>query len=197
MIEYISGKLTSLSNVSAIVDVNGIGYLCFITSNTYDNCPEIGNSISLLIHFNVSENSHDLYGFLEEKERDMFRMLISISGIGPKTAISMLSNISPNEFKKRIIRSDVNMLTEVKGIGPKTAKRIIIELKDKFVQMPNDELPIEKNEKYNIILHEAFEALLALGFKSKEINKVFRSINISNNEVNTEVLIRKALKLLN
>ena len=124
-------------------------------------------------------------------------MLIGISGIGPKTAISMLSNISSNEFKKRIIRSDVNMLTEVKGIGPKTAKRIIIELKDKFVQMSDDELPIEKNEKYNIILHEAFEALLALGFKSKEINKVFRSINIANTEVNTEVLIRKALKLLN
>ena len=122
MMEYLQGKLHSKAQNIAIIDVNGMGYLCHITSNTYDKCPQSGEIISLLIHFHVTENSQELFGFYDEKERTMFRMLIGISGIGPKTAIAMLSSISPQEFKKRIISSEVSMLTVIPGIGTKTAK---------------------------------------------------------------------------
>ena len=151
----------------------------------------------MLIHFSVSENSQELFGFHDEKERTMFRMLIGISGIGPKTAIAMLSNISPQEFKKRIISSEVSMLTAIPGIGPKTAKRIIVELKDKFIKMADDDLPIEEGGGESPAQTEATDALVSLGFKSKDIQHVLNSIIDSDGPDNTENLIRKALKLLN
>ena len=197
MIEYLHGKLHSKNQSTVIIDVNGVGYLCHITLSTYDKCPQAGELISLLIHFSVSENSQELFGFHDEKERTMFRMLIGISGIGPKTAIAMLSNISPQEFKKRIISSEVSMLTAIPGIGPKTAKRIIVELKDKFIKMADDDLPIEEGGGESPAKTEATDALVSLGFKSKDIQHVLNSIIDSDGPDNTENLIRKALKLLN
>ncbi len=197
MIEYLHGKLHSKNKSNVVIDVNGVGYLCNITSSTYDQCPQAGELISLLIHFSVTENSQELFGFHDEKERTMFKMLIGISGIGPKTAIAMLSNISPQEFKKRIISSEVSMLTAVPGIGPKTAKRIIIELKDKFIKMSDDDLPIEEGSGGSLAQIEASDALALLGFKSKDIQHVLDSIVESDGLDKTENLIRKALKLLN
>lgn len=196
MIEFLHGKLYKKDSSSAIIDVNGIGYLCHITTSTYERCPQSGELISLLIHFNVSENSQELFGFYDEKERTMFRMLIGISGIGPKTAITMLSNISPQEFKKRIVSSEVSMLTAIPGIGPKTAKRIIVELKDKFIKMSDDDMPIEESSEIPAKT-EASDALIALGYRSKDIQNILKSIIESEGPDNTENLIRKALKLLN
>ena len=196
MIEFLHGKLYKKDSSSAIIDVNGIGYLCHITTSTYERCPQSGELISLLIHFNVSENSQDLFGFYDEKERTMFRMLIGISGIGPKTAITMLSNISPQEFKKRIVSSEVSMLTAIPGIGPKTAKRIIVELKDKFIKMSDDDMPIEESSDIPAKI-EASDALIALGYRFKDIQNILKSIIESEGPDNTENLIRKALKLLN
>ena len=197
MIEYLHGKLHSKAQNIAIIDVNGMGYLCHITSSTYDKCPQSGEIVSLLIHFHVTENSQELFGFYDEKERMMFRMLIGISGIGPKTAIAMLSNISPQEFKKRIIGSEVNMLTAIPGIGPKTAKRIIVELKDKFIKMADDDMPIEEDSSKMPAMTEASDALISLGFKFKDVQNILKSIVNNDGPDNTENLIRKALKLLN
>ena len=196
MIEYLHGKLHSKTQSSVIIDINGVGYFCHVTSSTYDKCPQDGEIVSLLIHFNVSENAQELFGFYDEKERTMFKLLIGISGIGPKTAIAMLSNISPHEFKKRIISSEVSMLTAIPGIGPKTAKRIIVELKDKFIKMPDDDMPIEESNE-TPAKTEAADALESLGFKSKDIHNILNSIIESEGPDNTENLIRKALKLLN
>ncbi len=197
MIEFLHGKLHSKAQSVAIIDVNGIGYLCHITSSTYDKCPQNGELISLLIHFHVTENAQELFGFYDEKERMMFRMLIGISGIGPKTAIAMLSNISPQEFKKRIIGSEVSMLTAIPGIGPKTAKRIIVELKDKFIKMADDDMPIEDNSGSSPAINEASNALISLGFKFKDVQNILNSIVKTDGPNSTENLIRKALKLLN
>ena len=196
MIEFLHGKLYKKDSSSAVIDVNGIGYLCHITTSTYERCPQSGELISLLMHFNVSENSQELFGFYDEKERTMFRMLIGISGIGPKMAITMLSNISPQEFKKRIVSNEVSMLTAIPGIGPKTAKRIIVELKDKFIKMSDDDMPIEESSEIPAKT-EASDALIALGYRSKDIQNILKSIIESEGPDNTENLIRKALKLLN
>ena len=197
MIEFLKGKLHSKEKNVIIIDVNGIGYLCHITSSTYDKCPQLGDIISILIHFHVTENSQELFGFYDEIERNMFRMLIGISGIGPKTAIAMLSNITPQEFKKRIIASEVNMLTVIPGIGSKTAKRIIVELKDKFIKMIDDGMPIEENLTTIPAISEASNALISLGFKLKDVQIILKSIVDNDGVDNTENLIRKALKLLN
>ena len=197
MIEFLKGKLHSKEKNVIIIDVNGIGYLCHITSSTYDKCPQLGDIISILIHFHVTENSQELFGFYDEIERNMFRMLIGISGIGPKTAIAMLSNITPQEFKKRIIASEVNMLTVIPGIGLKTAKRIIVELKDKFIKMIDDGMPIEENLTTIPAISEASNALISLGFKLKDVQIILKSIVDNDGVDNTENLIRKALKLLN
>ena len=197
MIEYIQGKLYKKNQNIAIIDVNGIGYFCHITSSTYESCPQAGEIVSLLIHFHVTENSQELFGFYDEKERTMFKMLIGISGIGPKTAITMLSNISSQEFKKRIISSEVSMLTAIPGIGPKTAKRIIIELKDKFIKMADDDMPIEEEIGIIPAMSEAKDALISLGFKPNDIQNVLKSILDIDGPDDTENLIRKALKLLN
>ena len=168
MIEFISGKLSRKSTDNVVVDANGIGYKVYISLNTYDVLPNINESVFLETFFNVSENNQDLYGFHDLLEKDLFIMLISVSGIGPKTAISLLSAVKPNDFKNRLIAGEVKMLTDLPGIGPKTAKRIIIELKDKFTESKDNDLPIEDVDTNT----DAYYALINLGFKSQNIKNV-------------------------
>ena len=192
MIEYISGKLISKTASLIIVDLNGLGYKINCTINCYDKLPNTNSKIVVLIYFHITENNQELYGFIDEEERYLFKLLIGISGIGPKTAINMLSAVPPSEFKNRLIAGEVKMLTALPGIGPKTAKRIIIELKDKFGEFDKDEMPLENDIPSN----DAFSALKNLGFDSKSVSKAISSISSDNNSIDTEEIIKKALKLL-
>jgi len=192
MIEYVSGILIKKESTFIIVDVNGIGYKIFISLNSYDKLPILNKNVSINTFFQVTENSQSLYGFIDKLEKDLFEMLISVSGIGPKTAIGLLAAVKPNEFKQRLIAGEVKMLTSLPGIGTKTAKRIIIELKDKFVKSGKDDLPLD-NDEYN---SDAFYALVSLGFKSNRVKEVIEKIVLKNKEIKTENLIKESLKKL-
>ena len=192
MIDFISGKLRRKNSNNITVDVNGMGYRIYISINTFDKLPSLNKNIFLDTYFNVTENSHDLYGFHDVLEKNLFTMLISVSGIGPKTAISLLSAVKPDDFKNRLIAGEVKMLTDLPGIGPKTARRIIIELKDKFVQSKDDGLPIEEIDNNS----DAYFALVNLGYKSQKVKEVIRKIVINNSNINTEDLIKRSLKEL-
>ena len=192
MIEYITGRVIRKKIDSIIVDVNGLGYKLYISLNTYDKLPDLNGNVSLDTYFSVSENSQDLYGFHDILEKDLFIMLISVSGIGPKTAISLLSAVKPDDFKNRLVAGEVKMLTDLPGIGPKTARRIIVELKDKFVSSDKEELPIEDSGNNS----DAYFALKSLGFKSNNINDVIRKIQKDSLDITTEDLIKESLKKL-
>ena len=193
MIEFISGKLIKKESNSILVDVSGVGYKIFISLNSYNNLCSINEHISIDTYFHVNENSQSLYGFKDKLEKELFSMLISVSGIGPKTAINLLSAVQPKDFKNRLIAGEVKMLTSLPGIGPKTAKRIIIELKDKFIKTKDDELPLEEDNK---ISKDAYNALLNLGFQSQKIREVINNISGGNKNISTEDLIKNSLKKL-
>ena len=192
MIELLTGKIIKKNPSFLVIDVHDVGLKVNITSNCYDKLPELNKKITLLIYFQVSENKFELYGFLDEIEKDLFNMLIGVSGIGPKTAINMLAAVSPSDFKNRLIAGEVKMLTSLPGIGPKTARRIIVELKDKFVSSDKEELPIEDSGNNS----DAYFALKSLGFKSNNINDVIRKIQKDSIDISTEDLIKESLKKL-
>ncbi len=192
MIVSIRGKLAKKMPDEIVIETGGLGYICFISNNTYDNLPKPGEEVSLFTHFHVTENSQQLFAFSEITEKELFLMLIGVSGIGPKTAIVLLSAVSPDEFKRRLIASEVSMLTALPGIGPKTARRIIVELKDKFVRLSKDELPKEESDVAPEV-SDAYDALLALGFQMKDIRNSITTAQSQGEKLNTEELIKEAL----
>ncbi|MEE2858935.1 MAG: Holliday junction branch migration protein RuvA, partial [Candidatus Neomarinimicrobiota bacterium] len=139
MIVMIKGNIVSKEPNEVIIEAGGLGYACKISTNTYDDLQNVNDEVELLTYFHVTENSQSLFAFSNLTEKELFLLLIGVSGIGPKTAIILLSSITPEEFKKRLIAGEVGMLTALPGIGPKTARRIIVELKDKFVKLSADE----------------------------------------------------------
>ena len=192
MIVSIRGKLTQKMPEEIIIETGGLGYVCYISNNTYDHLPKPGEEVSLLTYFHVTENNQQLFAFSELTERELFMMLIGVSGIGPKTAIALLSAVSPDEFKRRLIASEVGMLTALPGIGPKTARRIIVELKDKFVKLSKDELPKEELDVTPQV-SDAYDALLALGFQMKDIKNAISKASNQSEKLNAEELIKEAL----
>ena len=190
MIVHVSGKLVYKEPTSAIIDVNGLGYKIYISLNSYNELPNINEKVNLLTHYNISEKGHDLFGFFDSAEKKIFEMLISVSGIGPKIAINMLSVVNPNDFRERLISGEVKKLTSLPGIGPKTAKRLIVELKDKFVDSDNEDLPIDDYPDLN---NDALSALKNLGFRDKDIRKI---LNKLDPKLSTEEKIKKSLKEL-
>ena len=195
MIVNLTGILMDKSPSEIIVDVNGVGYLCYISNNTYDDLPNLNKKVSLTIYHQISENSQSLYGFSDKAEKEMFLMLIGVSGIGPKTGINLLSSVSAQEFKRRLIAGEVEMLSALPGIGPKTARRIIVELKDKFVNYSSNDMPIE-NSLNNELYKDTYNALKSLGFNHNEINKCLGKLIDKKNDFNTQDLIKESLKLL-
>ena len=192
MIVTIRGILTRKMPEEIVVETGGLGYACRISINTYDLLPKPGEEVSLLTYFHVMENSQALFAFANETERELFIMLIGVSGIGPKTAIVLLSAVSPDEFKRRLIAGEVNMLTALPGIGPKTARRIIVELKDKFVKLSADDLPREDSDVKPEI-SDAYDALLALGFQMKNIRNAIAKVRNGDKDLGAEELIKQAL----
>jgi len=192
MIVTIKGILTRKMPDEIVIEISGLGYACYISTNTYDTLPKLREEVSLLTYFHVTENSQQLFAFADVTERELFMMLIGVSGIGPKTAIVLLSAVSPDEFKRRLIAGEVSMLTALPGIGPKTARRIIVELKDKFVTISADDLPREDSD-IKPEVSDTYDALLALGFQMKDIRNAIITVQNNGKEIDTEEIIKQAL----
>ncbi len=193
MFDYISGKIVYLSPTYLVIENNGIGYLLNISINTYSSL-KIDTVDKLLVHQIIREDAHLLYGFKDTKEREMFRLLISVSGIGSSTAIMILSSMSAVEVAQVIANEKHEILQKIKGIGAKTAQRLVVELKDKVVKI----LPEGQNIdiKYNTFSDEALSALVMLGFPKQQVEKVLRQIVLENQNLTVEEQIKKALKVL-
>ena len=193
MIEHLKGRLVEFSPAHAIIECNGVGYYCHITLNTFS---KLGNSeqVTLKTHFAIREDAHSLYGFYDENERTMFRLLISVSGVGTSTGRMILSALSPGELAAAIDSENVDILKSIKGIGTKSAQRIIIDLKDK-VQNAGDSVDISQASG-NTIKIEALSALVVLGFDKKSGEKALDKVLEENPETSLDELIKQALKRL-
>ncbi len=195
MISYVTGAITFKSPTYVVVEAGGIGYQINISLNTYSQIEKL-ESVKILTHLHVKEDSHTLYGFVDEAERSLFILLLSVSGIGPNTARILLSSMTAQEARAAIISEDVLAFNKVKGIGPKTAKRIILDLKDKILKDSGDS-PIALSVQDNTIRDEALSALVALGFARVQVQKVLnRILSGQSKVVSVEELIKLSLKQL-
>jgi holliday junction DNA helicase RuvA len=193
MITQIKGKLIEKNPTQVVVDCNGIGYEINISLHTFSSISADEN-IQLYTHLQVREDAHILYGFFTVQERAVFRLLISVSGIGTSTARTMLSSLSPAQIQLAIGSEDVPTIQGVKGIGLKTAQRVIIELKDKIRSIQvSEEIPVHKN---NTIKEETLSALEVLGYSRKASEKVVDKLIQSNPEITVEDSIKGALNKL-
>ena len=193
MITQIKGRLVEKTPTYLVIDCNGIGYEVNISLNTFSSISSEEN-IQLFTHLQIREDAHILYGFFTIVERTVFRLLISISGIGTSTARTMLSSLTPNEIQQAIIAEDVPKIQGIKGIGLKTAQRVIIELKDKIKSLHGmEEIPIAKS---NTIKEETLSALDVLGYSRKQSEKLVDNIIQSQPSISTEEIIRLALNKL-
>ena len=193
MITQIKGKLVEKNPTQLVVDCNGIGYEINISLHTYSSLSSEEN-IKLFTHLQVREDAHILYGFFTVLERAVFRLLISVSGIGTSTARTMLSSLTPAEIQQAIAIEDVSTIQGIKGIGSKTAQRVIIELKDKIKNLQGtEEIPVLKS---NTIKEETLSALEVLGYSRKASEKVVDKLIQGDPDRTVEELIKSALNKL-
>lgn len=198
MISQINGKLISLNEGFVIIELGGLGLKVNMSTSSIRNF-KLNEIISLVTHMHVREDALDLFGFINESSKKLFLMLISISGIGPKLGMTILSGIEPEKLKTCIISGDVKTLTSISGVGAKTAKRIIIELKDKFSNVDDENLGFN-DEKDSEISNNILNALISLGYSEIESKKVIDKLNLlspDQNDKRIETLIKEALDLLN
>lgn len=193
MIDYIKGEITQITPTFLTMETGGIGYLINISITTFSKL-EAKKDFKILIHEIIREDSHQLFGFADHEERDIFRLLISVTGVGANTARMMLSSLNPAEIEKAILGSDANLLKSIKGIGLKTAQRIIIDLKDKLGKHAgSDEIfAFADNTKRE----EALSALVMLGFAKNAVSKVLDKIVREEKNLTVEDMIKRALKNL-
>jgi holliday junction DNA helicase RuvA len=197
MIAYIEGKLMDKTPTYAIVDCGGVGFMLNISLFTYSKLPALYQNCKLVTHLSIKEDAHTLYAFIDEKERELFRLLISVSGIGVGTARMILSAINPQELISYISSGKVGVLQTVKGIGTKTAQRIIIELKDKILKANMSVNDSDFMALSNNVVDEALSALVLLGFSKQIAGKAIEKImQTSSQDVSVEELIKKSLKIL-
>ena len=195
MIDQISGKIISINDNYVVLAVGGFGIKVNISAKFASKLVN-EDLITLVTYLNVREDALDLYGFKNDSERNLFLMLISISGIGPKLAVSILSGVELEELKSNILSGDIKSLTSIPGVGAKTAKRIIIELKDKLSKTTTTELGFEDNFGSKIS-KDVLNALVGLGYSESMATKVIERINPANSDKSIESLIKEALKILN
>lgn len=192
MIGYLSGKIISIKPTQILLDLNGVGYQVFISISTFEKISDSSN-VSLFIHTHVREDAITLYGFYSEQEKQMFEMLISISGIGPKVALSILSGISVDDLSDAIIKGDVGRLISIPGVGRKTAERIVLELKSKVSDLESE---FSTLSDYSI-RQQAISALTTLGYNQKNSEKVVRDLLSANPALSLEEIIKKSLAEFN
>ncbi len=196
MFAYIKGELAEKTQNYVVIDVNGIGYQIFVSELAISQIGEVGSIVKLHTYYYVREDLICLYGFLNREELRMFELLLSVSGIGAKSAIATLSNITPSSFALAVITDNVAALTKIPGVGKKTAQRLILELKDKIkteeavAKAPETQIVLETNEN----VEEATAALQILGYTKKEVEKALEHVSVENASV--EEIIRKCLSIL-
>ncbi len=196
MYEYIRGKVVTRHPTHIVVETGGIGYFLHITLQSYDQVKE-GSEQMVYTWLQVREDIHQLWGFIDPAERDVFLHLISISGIGPNTARLILSGMTPDECRQAILTDNEIAFKQVKGVGPKTAKRVIIELKDKMLKTAGDQLIIKSGGSKNQAVAEALSALITLGFIKSHAEKALQQIiKDEGSDLPTETLVRLALRHL-
>ncbi len=197
MFSYISGKLISKTPTKVVVETAGIGYEIFIPLLTYDKLPQTDDFVKLFVQLIISDTEGlRLFGFFTYDEKEVFKQLISVSKIGPKLALSILSVLSVNELANAVISKDIALIKSVPGIGKKTAERLIIELKDKIAAKAEEDFVNIKTENKRNLFIEAESALITLGYKNSEIKKVLQELAKNQSFANLEELIKSAIKLL-
>ena len=193
MITHIRGRLVEKSPTAVVIDCNGVGYFIHISLHTFSQLKD-DESIKLLTHLQIKEDAHQLYGFATLMEREIFRLLISVSGIGTNTARTMLSSLTPKQIRQGIAAEDVALIQSVKGIGLKTAQRVIIDLKDKILKIYDIDETLLISDNTN--KDEALSALEVLGFAKKNSERVVVKIISNNPDASVELIIKEALKNL-
>ena len=199
MYSYIKGILEEKMSNYIVVENSGIGYKIFMSKSAIGRAGELGTKVKVFTHYHVREDEISLYGFLTNEELKMFELLLSVSGVGAKSAISMLSNITPSEFAVSIVNNDITKLTKVPGIGKKSAQRIVLELKDKLKaeqELMKGEDSQENEEEFiaGVDVEEAVSALQILGYNRKEIQKSLAKFDYKSMSI--EDIIRTGLKYL-
>ena len=198
MITFLHGKLVASLPTQVIVDVNGIGYEVLIPLSSFDKLPAPGNMVTVLTHLVVREDAHILYGFMSAGERDLFRLLIhTVSGIGPKIALNILSGIQATAFRGAVAAGDIKMLSQISGVGKKTAERIVVELKDKIGAVGAWEAASAQRalSPADQKLNDAVLALMALGFKQPDAHESVRAaVAMLGPQAGVEDLVRAGLK---
>ncbi len=193
MIHHLRGKLVEKNPTHVIVECGGVGYFVNISLNTFSKLPDQEN-ISIFTHLQVKEDSHTLFGFMEKSEREIFLLLLSVSGIGSSIARTMLSSMSPSQIRDAIANGDVPTIQAIKGIGAKTAQRVILDLRDKVLKVYDiDELSLSAN---NTNKDEALSALEVLGFARKQAERVVDKVLNQDASLSVENIIKLALKNL-
>lgn len=197
MFAYIKGSLEMKFKNYIVIDVGGLGYKIFMAENAINSLGEIGEITKVFTYYKVREDDISIYGFKTQEELRMFELLLSVSGVGAKSALTMLSCVEPSEFAIAVISNNIKLLTQIPGIGTKSAQRIILELKDKLKSEQNEE-QIEESKlvsiKINENVQEAISGLMVLGYSKKDIEKAFEHLAVET--LSVEDLIKKGLILL-
>jgi len=197
MIGFLTGKLHSTTNSTAIINVNGVGYEVYIPKNTLLTLINKKDDVSFEVYTHVNESTFQLYGFLTKQEKTVFQKLISVSGVGPKLALSVISELPLSDLLFAIANRDITTLTKISGVGKKTAERMAIELKDKF----KDEIALSKipaandNPNNDLRLQDVTSALISLGYAELQAKKVVNGLSVDEND-SVQTLIKKSLEAL-
>ncbi len=193
MIAFVSGKLISKSPAQAVIQVNGIGLMILIPLSSYQALGEIGTQTELYTHLHVREDALQLYGFYTKKERHVFKALITVSGIGPRTALGVLSGLTTDEFIHAVHQQDAGLIASAPGIGKKTAERLVLELKEKLEDVNTDQQDTVPCQKFKTT-EEAVLALTALGFKPAKAKEMVRNEIKKQPDISIEDIIRNSLR---
>ena len=194
MYDYITGSVAELNPAYVVVDNQGMGYMINISLASYNQLQTSNESAKLYVYEAIREDAHILYGFVNRREREIFLLLISVSGVGPNTARMILSSLSTSELEQTIATENVGMLKAVKGIGAKTAQRIIVDLKDK-IKVPTDAL-LESSHVSGKVFEEALAALMMLGFSQQVSQKALKKLFLAQPTITAEDAIKRALKMM-
>ena len=198
MIGFVNGEIEEMYEDRVLIDCGFMGYNIFVCGNVLESC-SIGQEIKLYTYLNVREDAMNLFGFLSKDELKVFKLLITVNGIGPKGALAILTIMSPNDLRYAIMTEDSKLISKAPGIGAKTAQKVILELKDKLdmdgviSSIDDDIIERNNNDVHNEIIEEAIEALVSLGYTQKEIKKIIKSCDITECKT-TEDVIKLVLK---
>lgn len=198
MIAYLKGIVYSKAENQLVLDVHDVGYLLEISTQTLEELPAKGEEAELLVHHHITDNDQRLFGFLVQNEKDLFELLITVKGVGPKLGLTILSGLPAEEITGAIVQQDKGTLSQIKGIGKKTAERMILELKDKVSEMVDATYTSSASKVSGDLKQEAISALQSLGFKKRDSEKaVGMAVKNDQSAENVQELVKRALAQLN